>query len=133
MRKIYDMIDGKIIYEDEVKPKEKQYGHPRFHELLDEIRQLHSEKNFDYAEGGSQGALGNFHRISAIAKLYPESPAWGTATGVALTYMLKQLDAALMMLTTGKKSKTGEPIGSRLRDIAIYALIAMIIEEEASK
>ena len=27
----------------------KTYGHPRFYELIEEIKQLHSDKNSDYA------------------------------------------------------------------------------------
>ena len=46
--------------------------------------------------------------------------------------MLKQLDAALMLLTTGKTSKTGEGMSERLRDIAIYALLSIILNEEAN-
>jgi len=110
-----------------------QYGHPKFHELLTQIGELHNKKNFDYAEGGEQGPLGNFKRIAAIASLYPASYAWHDQTGVALTYMLKQLDAALMMFTTGKASKTGENINERLRDVAIYALLAIILNDEGSK
>lgn len=110
---------------------EKRYGHPKFHDMLKEIGDLHDKKNFDYAEGGQQGPLGNFKRIAAIASLYPRTDAWSNPTGVALTYMLKQLDAALMIHTTGKKSKTGENLNERLRDVAIYALLAIILSEDA--
>jgi hypothetical protein len=110
--------------------QEKVYGHPKFHELLKEIGELHNKKNFDYAEGGEQGPLGNFKRIASIAGLYPHTESWSNSTGVALTYMLKQLDAALMMFTTDKTSQTGENLKERLRDVAIYALLAIIIKEE---
>jgi hypothetical protein len=109
---------------------ETKHGHPKFHELLSEIGDLHNKKNFDYADGGQQGPLGNFNRISSITRLYPPTPEWGSPTGVALTYMLKQLDAALMMFTTQKVSKTGENLGERLRDVGVYALLAIILSEE---
>jgi hypothetical protein len=115
-----------------MKNPEGQYGHPKFHEQLKEIGDLHNKKNFDYAEGGEQGPLGNFKRIASIANLYPPTQAWSNPTGVALTYMLKQLDAALMIHTTGKTSKTGENLGERLRDVAIYALLAIILNEETT-
>jgi hypothetical protein len=115
-----------------MKKTEERYGHPRFYDLLRDIGELHNKKNFDYADGGDQGPLGNFRRIASIKELYPPTFEWATPTGVALTYMLKQLDAALMLLTTGKTSKTGEGMSERLRDIAIYALLSIILNEEAN-
>lgn len=110
----------------------KRSGHPEFYKLLDEIGELHNCKNYDYADGGEQGPLGNFRRISAIKRLYPESTVWTTPTGVAITYALKQLDAALILLTTGKTSKTGEGLNERLRDIAIYSLLSIILDKETN-
>jgi hypothetical protein len=102
--------------------------------LLGEIGRLHDAKNFDYAGGGKQGPLGNFDRISALVLAYPPSVAWSKPTGIALTYMLKQLDATLILMTTGKQSHTGEGICERLRDIACYAIIAMeLFEREETK
>jgi hypothetical protein len=117
-------------YRDTPQVPAARYGHPDFYRMLEEIGELHNKKNFDYADGGEQGPLGNFRRIASIASLYPESQAWNTPTGVAVTYMLKQLDAALMLLTTGKTSKTGEGLGERFRDVAVYALLAIILDQE---
>jgi len=114
----------------EDKQNGQKHGHPKFYELLTAIGDLHNKKNFDYADGGEQGPMGNFNRISNITHLYPGTPAWSSPTGIALTYMLKQLDASLMMFTTGKISKTGEGLGERLRDVAAYALLAIILSEE---
>lgn len=107
-----------------------RFGHPKFHELLEEIGELHNRKNYDYAEGMAEGPLGNFLRISGLMKNYPDMD-WSTPTGVALIYALKQFDAAMTMLSTGKTSKTGEGLGERMRDVAIYALLAIILNEEA--
>jgi hypothetical protein len=107
----------------------KRYGHPKFHAMLAEIGDLHDKKNFDYAEGGEQGPLGNFTRVANIKRLYPGS-GWSDAQGVALTYMLKQFDAALMIYTTGKTSQTGEGLKQRLTDVAVYALLTIILSEE---
>jgi hypothetical protein len=106
----------------------------RFHELLTAIGRLHDAKNLDYAGGCRQGPLGNFDRVSSIVTMYPSSDAWGTPPGIALTYMLKQLDAALVMFTTAKQSVTGEGLRERLRDIATYAIILEeLLEREENK
>ena len=107
----------------------RKTGHPRFYEILEEMAELHSKKNTDYAKGGIQGALGNFHRVSSIMQLYPGMD-WDSPFGVAMCYMLKQLDAALILRSTKRDSITGEPIPSRLLDISTYTNIASILYEE---
>lgn len=116
----------------DVVTKHEQAGHPRFHELLKQIGDLHNRKNKDYAEGMKEGPLGNFKRVSAIMKNYPEMD-WDSPLGVSIIYSLKQLDAALTLRSTKKQSVTGEPIAARLTDIAIYALLGIILEEEEPK
>ena len=105
----------------------------RFHELLAEIERLHAAKNFDYAGGGQQGPLGNFNRGSALIRAYPASESWSQPSGVAITYMLKQFDAALILMTTGKTSRTGEGLRQRWLDIACYAIIIMQLLEQEEK
>jgi len=107
----------------------RKEGHPRFYELLEQYAKLHSRKNTDYAKGGKQGPLGNFSRVSSIMSLYPGMD-WDSSFGVALCYMLKQLDAALILRSTKRESIAGEPIPIRLADVAVYATIARIIWEE---
>ncbi len=107
-------------------------GHPRFHEILQEQAQLHDRKNTDYAQGGLQGPLGNFIRVAQIEAMYPGFD-WATPFGVAMSYMLKQLDAAFILYATKRDSITGEPIGTRLNDVAVYANLARIIWEEGAK
>lgn len=108
---------------------ENKDGHPKFHQIVDEMKELHSKKNRDYSEGGKQGPLGNFIRVSEIKKLYPGFD-WESPFGTAIDYMLKQFDAMMILRATKRKSVTGEPIKSRLRDIAIYTVIAEIINDE---
>ena len=118
------------------RPKIRRSTHEskRFHELLKGIGSLFDKKNFDYAAGGQQGPMGNFDRVSALLRSYPASGAWGSPSGVALTYLLKQLDAALILHTTGKHSVTGEGLRERLTDIAAYAIITcLLIEREENK
>lgn len=104
-------------------------GHPRFYEILKEQAQLHERKNTDYAKGGPQGPLGNFIRVAQIEAMYPGFD-WATPFGVAMSYMLKQLDAAFMLYANKRDSVTGEPIQSRLNDVAVYANLARILHEE---
>lgn len=111
------------------KPTHIGAGHPRFHEILDELGDLHDRKNHDYAAGSKQGPLGNFHRTSTIMSLYPGMD-WDSAFGVAMSYMLKQLDAALVLRSQNRDSVTGEPIPARLKDVATYSVIGMVIVEE---
>ncbi len=85
---------------------------------LSEI-ELHSDKNHDYAKGGSP--LGNFERSAAILKLYPGFP-YDTPEGWALLNLLKQLDAVLWGLTQRIEHKV-EGLESRLGDVSVYAKI----------
>ncbi len=110
----------------------RKTGHPRFYEILEERAELHSKKNTDYAAGGKQGALGNFIRVSTIMKLYPGFD-WDSPFGVAMVYMLKQLDAAFILRSTKRESITGEPIPSRLMDMSTYTDIAQVLVEEENK
>ena len=110
----------------------KQGGDPRFYKLLEDLRDLHSRKNTDYSRGGSQGPLGNFPRVSQIKRLYPQLD-WASPLGTALDYLLKQLDAALILYQAGGDSLTGEPVPSRLKDVAVYALLGMLLYEDEPK
>lgn len=104
-----------------------RYGHPYFYELTEAIQILHENKNRDYAIGGHP--LGNFQRVSAILQTYPHMD-WSTPEGVAVVYMLKQIDAYLWMKSQGHQSTTGEGIMPRLKDVMIYAGILSCIEKE---
>jgi hypothetical protein len=101
-------------------------GHPKFYEILAKLADLHSAKNGDYAGGGRP--LGNFERVSALLKMYPGYPL-DTTYGVALVYALKQLDAALWLMATGRRGKV-EGVPERLQDIAVYAMLAMVMYDE---
>jgi hypothetical protein len=104
----------------------KQYGHPEFAPLLEEMKKLHSDKNHDYAGGGDP--LGNFKRVSAFLAQYPDLNL-GDPTVVMLVYAMKQLDAALWMLNTNKIAKV-EGITPRLKDLLVYAGLAVCSEKD---
>ena len=101
------------------------HGHPHFVPITVRELQLHSDKNHDYAQGGSP--LGNFERVSAILALYPDLKL-GDQRVVALVYALKQLDAVLWGLSKGIVHKV-EGLNSRLQDISVYAKIVMCMNE----
>ena len=107
----------------------KGYGDPRFYNLLRKMAILHGAKNKDYAQGGKQGHLGNFTRTSTIKKLYPGFD-WSSPFGTAIDYMLKQLDAAMILYSVGRRSVTGENIPERLQDVAVYANIASLLWQD---
>lgn len=106
--------------------EQERFGHPRFYEILDELAQLHSDKNHDYAVGGDP--LGNFKRRAAFYSMYPGLDLSDPVV-VALVDLLKQLDAAFWFLSNKHEAKV-EGLLSRLRDVAVYSPIAMVLEEE---
>lgn len=106
--------------------KGTKHGHPRFYEILDSLGKLHSEKNHDYAAGGDP--LGNFKRR---AEFYSRYPGLDLSDPIVVTVIdaLKQLDAALWLLSNKHTAKV-EGISKRLKDVAVYSIIAMVLDEE---
>jgi len=101
-------------------------GHPGFYELTKKMNSTHSAKNHDYAKGGD--ALGNFKRVSAIKRLYPNMD-WSSPVGVCLGYLLKQLDCGMWMVSEGYEPEV-ENYKARMIDVAVYSLISIILNEE---
>ena len=104
----------------------QKHGHPRFYELLEELGDLHSRKNHDYATGGDP--LGNFKRRRDLYSRYPGLDL-SDPTVVALVDAMKQLDAALWFKSNGHEAAV-EGFSDRMKDIAVYSIIAMVLEEE---
>ena len=102
------------------------HGHPKYLELTEDELVLHSEKNLDYTSGGD--SLGNFKRVAAILSNYPGLNPADPAV-VSITFMLKQLDAALWMTCQGYDGKV-ETIDKRLQDAHIYIKIARILRND---
>lgn len=102
------------------------HGHKAFLPITVKEAALHSDKNHDYAMGGS--ALGNFERVSSILALYPKLKLSDPKV-VALVYMLKQLDATLWGLNSNIEHKV-EGILPRLQDISVYTKIVMCMVED---
>lgn len=101
-------------------------GHPRFAELVEEIKKLHELKNKDY--GSDEDPLANFHRVAKWMALYPDMN-WAQPELVAILYSMKQLDAYLSMMERGVEG-TNETCGTRLGDDYAYKILARILDEE---
>ena len=103
-------------------------GHPRFYKILDELAELHSNKNHDYAT--VEKPFGNFERVAHIIDYYNllNAPC-KTEVKVSTIYMLKQFDCFMQALCSGKQMKV-EGLKERLRDIVAYDIITEILLEE---
>lgn len=98
------------------------HGHHQFINMALEEMRLHSAKNRDYTKGGDP--LGNFVRVATICSLY--NLDLSSPVTISFIYMLKQLDAALWMLSQGYEGQT-EGFDARLRDVGVYAKIIRIL------
>jgi hypothetical protein len=105
----------------------RKHGHPEFYKLLDNIADLHSRKNRDYAT--QDDPLQNFKRVAEICKRYKLITPGHEALKVAIIYMLKQQDAAFKLLMHEQEGLV-EGIPERLKDVAVYSLIENILYKE---
>lgn len=93
---------------------------PRFHALLEELRTLHDAKNHDYAQ--DHDPLSNF-RLAAKVGVVP----WRGC-------LVRMSDkwSRVCQLTTGKRPKN-ESLRDSLIDLSVYALIAILLLEDAER
>ena len=103
------------------------HGHPKFYKILEQMAELHSKKNKDYAT--KEDPLRNFKRAAEWAKKYKLITDGYESVKVAIIYMLKQLDAAFKLLGDNQKGEV-EGFIDRMMDIAIYSVLIMILYEE---
>ncbi len=92
----------------------------RFHEILRELGELHDLKQADYGRGGDPFA--NVRR----------SEDWGIEPWVgAMIRATDKLQRLQSLLRNGKlKNESAE---DSLRDLAVYAVIALVLFEEAGE
>jgi hypothetical protein len=106
---------------------EQRYGHPMFHTLIEEIRELHEKKNKQYAT--SDDPLGNFRRTGKIiAKML--KPGLDPTLASCLAFMSKQVDGVYEIFGEAK-TDTVDSLEDKLLDIAVYSIIAMILVRES--
>ena len=87
-----------------------------FNDLLDEIKELRAKKSHDYARTDDQ-----FSNLRACEVM--GIPAW-----VGILIRMGDKFSRLQQLTT-REAKVKESIRDNLMDIAVYALLAIILYE----
>ena len=114
MKKIITRNKNKI--KEEIIEEKKYYGHPLFYQLLDELKEIHSQKNHDYA--GEDDPLKNF-RMSENMGI----PAWKGC-------LIRISDKFSRLCSFAKKEEyevKDESIEDTLKDLAVYSLICLIL------
>jgi len=98
---------------------QKYYGHPNFYKLLQQMADLHSRKNHDYA--GSTDPLRNFRKCNEMGV--------DSFTGVMirLTDKWSRLESFMKQGVLAIKT---ESVVDTLLDNAVYSLLAIILYEE---
>lgn len=102
--------------------QKKYYGHPRFYELLEELKELHSNKNRDYS--GEVDPLRNLRSVEAMGL-----PAWKGVV-VRLTDKLNRLWSFSQKEEYAVKD---ESLVDTLKDTAVYAILGIVLYEETLK
>ena len=95
------------------------YGDPRFYQLLDEIAVLHSRKNFDYSK--QDAPLSNFQRATAL----------GVEPWRGVLVRMSDKWSRIEQLANGKTPKN-ESMRDSLVDLAVYALLCVLLQEDAT-
>ena len=105
------------------------YGHPMFYTIIEGLKDLHSEKNRQYATKGNP--LGNFERTGRmIAKFL--HPRVNPTLASCLSLLSKQVDG-IYEIVGESKANTIDSLEDKLKDVAVYSIIAMIILSEAKQ
>lgn len=106
----------------------KEYhGHPLFYAIVEELKELHSQKNRQYATQANP--LANFERTGKMMeKIF--RPGVNSALASCLGLMSKQVDGIYEMVGEGKTG-TPDSLIDKLRDVAVYSIIAEIILRES--
>jgi hypothetical protein len=95
----------------------ERHGDPRFYTLLEEIAELHSRKNHDYAK--TDEPLSNFTRSRSL----------GVEPWRGVLVRMSDKWSRLEQLAAGKTPKN-ESMRDTLIDLAVYALIDVLLLED---
>ena len=98
-------------------PASGRHGSARFYALLDELAELHSRKNHDYA--ATADPLSNLRMAETFGV-----PAW---KGVLVRMSDKW--SRITQLVSGKQPKN-ESLKDSLLDLAVYSLLTIVLLEE---
>jgi len=106
------------------------HGHPMFYKILDELKELHDKKNQQYAS--EKDPLSNFKRASALGEKLFNPNIKNKPLAYLLALVSKQIDCVYDIVGEGKEN-TIEELEDKLKDIATYAILAIILEREFKK
>lgn len=101
-------------------PAERHPNSARFHELVEEIAALHDRKQADY--GADDDPFANVRA----------SKEWGVSAWVGALIRLNDKVKRLQSFVR-KGSLANESAEDSMRDIAVYALIALVLYEQEGK
>jgi len=101
---------------------QKLFGHPRFYDVLEQMKELHSRKNHDYA--GTSDPLKNLRACERLEL----KPFMGVM--VRLQDKWSRLEE---FVKSGKLMVKGESVKDTLMDNAVYSVLAIILYEEQEK
>lgn len=110
--------------------KNKKNGHPKFYKIIKELAELHDAKNATYAS--SENPLGNFTRSSKLAEKLYKPEIKNKPLAQALSLMAKQIDGVYDIVGENK-TELVEDIKDKLKDIAVYSILCIILYEEENK
>lgn len=97
----------------------KFYGHPDFYKLLEELKEIHSRKNHDYA---GKDPLSNLKMSETFG-----IPAWkGT-----LIRMSDKFARIVQLANKGENLVKDESIIDTLKDLSVYSLLCIILYKES--
>jgi hypothetical protein len=102
-------------------PKGQRQGHPRFYDLLRELADLHERKNSNYS--APNDPLSNL-RFCARLKI---SPVKGVVVRMGDKW------CRIEQLVNGTPDLVWESLVDTLRDMAVYALLAIVLIEDESR
>ncbi len=111
--------EGRYNVIEDISAKPVLYGHPEFYELLNEMKELHSKKNHDYAGDGNP--LANFKECERFGV----SAFLGCFIRMTDKYM-----RILNFIKSGNLSVNSESIEDTLKDLSVYSLIDIILFRE---
>ncbi len=100
---------------------QKYHGHPRFYELIQQMADLHSRKNHDYA---GDDPLSNLRASEEIG-----IPAW---KGI-LVRLMDKWGRLKTFAKTGTFEVKDESVVDTLMDNAVYSLLCIIVLEEGKE
>jgi len=94
-------------------------GHPRFYEIIEEMKRIHSAKNQDYAK--ESDPLDNLKQCEKI----------GIPAHIGCFIRMQDKFSRLTNLFSGKEAQVkDESINDTLTDLAVYSVLCRVLLEE---